>query len=100
MRKHDPTVIRQAAKLLSPTSMSRFLADLARCSRSTARSWLSGHRQPPIYVLERLKEELAKRAREMLSLSGSGGGIDHAIWLHRQEQAVKCPLRARLCKLK
>lgn len=43
------------------------LAELGRCSRSTAKSWATGYRRPPIWVLQFLHAHL--RARRLSTLA-------------------------------
>jgi hypothetical protein len=46
------TAIRTAGRVLNPDRPIMALAELARCPRSTAKSWATGHRRPPV---DRLK---------------------------------------------
>src|SRR5690349_16157422 len=54
------------ARQLSPRRPIMFLAELAGRPRPTAKSWIAGHRRPPMSVLERLRD-LAK-ARGLVGL--------------------------------
>jgi len=56
------TVIRRAARALDPDRPIMTLAKLARGRRSTAKSWATGHRRPPIMTLKILCD-LLKEAR-------------------------------------
>jgi hypothetical protein len=49
------TLIRDIARTLSPDRPIMFLAQLARCPRPTAKSWTTGHRRPPVWVLDALR---------------------------------------------
>ena len=55
------TLIRHVAQELSPNRPIMFLAELVRRPRPTAKSWYSGHRRPPIGVLEMLRDEVLAR---------------------------------------
>ena len=46
---------RHGVRALSPDRPIKLLTQLARCPRATARSWVTGHRRPPIYVLKLLR---------------------------------------------
>jgi hypothetical protein len=50
------TIIRHAARELSPTRPIAFIAETVRCPRPTAKSWYTGHRRSPIWVLELLRD--------------------------------------------
>jgi hypothetical protein len=70
------TLIRQAAFALNPDRPIMMLADLARRPRSTARSWASGHRRPPIAVLKMLRDALNHRQSTLFALLRE---LDHII---------------------
>jgi hypothetical protein len=55
------TLIRDAARALSPDRTIVILARLGGCPRPTAKSWATGHRRPPIYVLKLLRELMRGR---------------------------------------
>ena len=55
------TVIRRAARALNPDRPIRALAALGRCPRSTAKSWATLHRRPPVSVLKVLREAINAR---------------------------------------
>lgn len=55
------TVIRRAAAALNPDRPIRALATLGRCPRSTAKSWATFHRRPPVPVLKALREAINAR---------------------------------------
>ena len=48
--------VRWAARELSPEHPIKFLVELARCPRPTAKAWYSGQRRPPIWLLQRLRD--------------------------------------------
>jgi hypothetical protein len=48
--------IREVARRLSPHRPIMYLAELIRCPRPTVKSWYTGHRRPPIWILEVLKD--------------------------------------------
>jgi hypothetical protein len=54
------TLVRHVAQQLSPQRPIMFLAELGRCPRATAKSWASGHRRPPIWVLELARDEITR----------------------------------------
>jgi hypothetical protein len=55
------TLVRWAARELSPDQPKKFLADLAHCPPPTAKSWYSGHRRAPIWFLQRLHDQAQDR---------------------------------------
>jgi hypothetical protein len=50
------TLMRDIARTISPDRPIMLLARLGGCPRATAKSWATGHRRPPIYVLKLLRE--------------------------------------------
>ena len=50
------SIIRDVLRALSPDHPIKLLARLAGCPRATARSWVTGHRRPPISVLKLLRD--------------------------------------------
>jgi|SRR6516225_6837494 hypothetical protein len=50
------TLIRDIARMISHDRPIALLARLGGCPRATAKSWATGHRRPPIYVLKWLRE--------------------------------------------
>ena len=55
------TLIRRAARALSPDRPVMTLAVLGRSPRPTAKSWATGHRRPPIWLLHFLQAHLRTR---------------------------------------
>jgi hypothetical protein len=55
------TLIRRAARALNPDRPIITLAGLRRSPRPTAKSWATGHRRPPIWVLQFLQAHLHAR---------------------------------------
>jgi hypothetical protein len=55
------TFIRGLARTLSPDRPIVFLAQLANCRRATAKSWATGHRRPPLVILQRLRDVVRDR---------------------------------------
>lgn len=76
------TVIRRAARALNPDRPIMTLAELARCPRSTVRSWASGHRRPPIAILKAVSEAIKERHAALLALSPE---LDHTIMKRERE---------------
>src|SRR5215831_2649540 len=62
------TWIRDHARVLCPDQPIMFLARLAHRPRSTAKSWATGHRRPPLSVLIALLEVV--RDRQLFVLEG------------------------------
>jgi hypothetical protein len=60
--------VRWAARELSPNQPKKFLADLAHCPPPTAKSWYSGHRRAPIWLLQRLRD--VAQDRQLRDLAG------------------------------
>ena len=73
-----PTLLRRAARLLSPDCPNRALARLVGRKRSTVRSWLSEHRRMPVHLSGILEEELAQRIRSHLAIIQE---LKQAAWL-------------------
>jgi hypothetical protein len=69
------TLIRDVARLLSPDRPIMLLARLGGCSRATAKSWVTGHRRPPIYVLRLLRDAAQSQAWR----AGLLGELDYEI---------------------
>jgi hypothetical protein len=61
------TLIRLAARALNPDRPIMTLAAFRRSPRPTAKSWATGHRRPPIWVLQFLQAHL--RARQFPTLA-------------------------------
>lgn len=76
------TVIRRASRVLNPDRPTMALAALARCPRSTARSWATGHRRPPITILQALREAIKERQSALLALIPE---LDHVIMKREHE---------------
>ena len=74
------TWIRDLARMLSPDRPIMFLAEVAHRPRSTAKSWATGHRRPPISVLKVLRETV--RARGLFGLEAE---LDYHIRKREQE---------------
>jgi peroxiredoxin len=53
--------VRWAARELSPDEPLKFLTEVARCPRATAKAWYSGHRRAPIWLLQRLRDAAQDR---------------------------------------
>jgi hypothetical protein len=56
---HPPmaaTLIRAAAKVISPNQPIKLLMNIRGSPRSTAKSWHTGRRRPPIWCLEQLRD--------------------------------------------
>ena len=79
------TLIRDVARLLSPDRPIMLLARLGGCSRATAKSWVTGHRRPPIYVLRLLRDMAESQARR----AGLLGEIDHELSKREHEPPWK-----------
>jgi hypothetical protein len=62
------------------------LAELGRCPRATAKSWATGHRRPPIWVLQFLQAHL--RARR---LSTPADEIEGLIVQRKREEHMDKP---------
>ena len=62
------TLIRAAARALNPDRPIMTLASLARGRRSTAKSWATGHRRPPLAVLKILRAWLGDRQAVLFRL--------------------------------
>lgn len=62
------TVIRSAARALNPDRPIMMLARLARGRRSTAKSWATGRRRPPIATLKILLDLLKDRRAALYQL--------------------------------
>jgi len=62
------TVIRRAARVLNPDKPIMALAELGRVPRSTAKSWATGRRRPPIWVLTILRDLLTDRQAALSQL--------------------------------
>jgi hypothetical protein len=60
------TVIRRAVRALNPDRPIKTLAALAGGRRSTAKSWATGHRRPPIVLIKNVLDMLRDR-RAVLS---------------------------------
>jgi hypothetical protein len=76
--RHPPmawTLIRDIARMLSPDRPIVLLARLAGCPRPTAKSWATGHRRPPIFLLRLLRDMAEAQARN----AGSLGELDYEI---------------------
>ena len=69
-------LIRHVARALNPDRPISALAELAKRPRSTARSWTSGRRRPPVAVLKALLEAIKERHSALLALMPV---LDHAI---------------------
>jgi hypothetical protein len=67
------SLIRDAARALSPDRPIMLLARLGGCPRATAKSWATGRRRPPISVLKLLRESVQGRR------TGLEGELDHEI---------------------
>jgi len=67
------TIIRDVMRMLSPDRPIMQLARLAGCPRPTAKSWATGHRRPPIYILTKLREVVRDRP------TGLEGELDYEI---------------------
>jgi hypothetical protein len=52
------TLVRRAARALNPDRPIMTLAGFRRSPRSTAKSWATGHRRPPIWLLKVLGAHL------------------------------------------
>jgi hypothetical protein len=76
------TVIRRAAHALNPDRPIMMLAHLARCPRSTARSWATGRRRPSIAVLKVLRDALKDRQSSLFALMPE---LDHVIMKREYE---------------
>jgi hypothetical protein len=66
-------LIRRAARALNPDRPIMTLAALGRCPRATAKSWATGHRRPPIWVLQFLQAHLL--ARRLSTLGEEVGAL-------------------------
>jgi hypothetical protein len=62
------TLVRDVARMLSPDRPIMLLARLAGCPRPTAKSWATGHRRAPIYILAMLREVMRDRPGSGLEL--------------------------------
>jgi hypothetical protein len=60
--------VRWAARELSPDHPIKFLMELARCPRATAKAWYSGHRRAPLWLVQRLRD--AAQDRQLRDLAG------------------------------
>jgi hypothetical protein len=76
------TIVRRAACALNPDRPIRALAKLARRPRSTAKSWASDHRRPPIKTLEALREAIRQRQAILSALIPD---LNHAIMSRGKE---------------
>jgi hypothetical protein len=79
------TLIRDVARMVSPDRPIVLLARLAACPRPTAKSWASGHRRPPIFLLKRLRDIAESQARN----AGLLGEIDYEIRKREDEPPWK-----------
>jgi hypothetical protein len=55
------TLIRRAARAVNSNRPITTLAGFAHAPRSTAKSWATGHRRPPIFILRILRDILKSR---------------------------------------
>lgn len=62
------TVIRAAARALNPDRPIKMLAGLRRNPRSTAKSWATGRRRPPLFILRLVRDLLKDRQRDTFDL--------------------------------
>ena len=74
------TIIRQVARALSPDRPVMFLAGLAKCPRSTAKSWCTGHRRPPIWLLDAIRS-----IADGQDLTGLAQALNHLIRQRKDE---------------
>jgi hypothetical protein len=72
------TLIRRAARALNPDRPIMTLAGFRRSPRPTAKSWATGHRRPPIWLLQFLQAHL--RARRLPLADEVEGLIAHREW--------------------
>ena len=70
MHPHDVSLISFAGQRANsaPTNPKSFLSNLARCPLPTAKSWYSGRRRAPIWLLQRLRD--VARDRQLRDLAG------------------------------
>jgi hypothetical protein len=58
--------VRWAARELNPDKPIKLIVQLANCPRPTAKAWYTGHRRPPIWILQRLHEvALVRQLRDL-----------------------------------
>jgi hypothetical protein len=79
--------VRWAARELSRDRPIKLLVELARCPRPTAKAWYTGHRRPPIWILQRLHEVALDR--QLRDLAGQ-----LAYYIYERERE---PRHARGC---
>ena len=89
------TLLRRAARLLSPDSPNRALARLVGRRRSTVRSWLYGHRQMPLKHFPELEAELAGRIPEYYAIIQE---LKQAAWLRQRQRTT--PVRRGFLEVK
>ena len=80
------TLIRRAARALDPNRPIMTLAGFRRSPRPTAKSWATGHRRPPIWVLQFLHAHL--HARRLPTLADE---IEGLIMQRKQEERKDKP---------
>lgn len=76
------TLIRRAARALNPDRPLVMLTERFQCPRSTVKSWSSGRRRPPIWVLKLLREMLKVRQSDLFRLIDD---LDHHVLTREQE---------------
>jgi len=64
-RHPDSAIVKRIAYLLCPEAPGAHLAKSLRRNRNTVRSWLTGHRRPPIAELEVIASRLQSRVAEL-----------------------------------
>src|SRR5438128_1363772 len=69
------TLIRDAARALSPDRPIMLLSRLSGRPRPTVKSWATGHRRPPIFVLRVLRDVIQSQGRR----TGLEGELDYEI---------------------
>src|SRR5262245_1976979 len=62
------TVSRRATRALNPDRPIAVLVQLARGPRSTVRSWVTGHRRPPLPMLKLLRARMRDRQSDLGTL--------------------------------
>jgi Helix-turn-helix len=94
MRHYSAATLREAARLLFPATPNYALAKALGHKRSTVRSWLSGHRRPPVEVLRQVQELVRLR-----QIACSDCVQDLGLLVQKREWEPRRPLQG-ICKLR
>ena len=99
VRDTTQTIIRQAALALSPDAPNTALAHVIGCPKETARAYAKGRRRPSVAALERVREGLCQRARELWAMANCGGELDCEIQRRKKEPKQLRGCCARLSRV-